>query len=165
MGPSRHIARPHKFGRFSNRPFEVKHFQTIRHCNVDVAHGLALLFSAPGPLYGASFVKKFRQCNACLEPARQPEAVPAGLEGDRDPLDPASCLLRFLSPSMQQLQQCALVAIGERSDVILVAQSLAGFTAPLACARATARMIVFVNAMIPKPGEAAGAWWRATGAI
>ena len=31
-------------GRFSNRPFEVKHFQTIRHCNVDVAHGLALLF-------------------------------------------------------------------------------------------------------------------------
>jgi len=33
-----------EFGRFSNRPFEVKHFQTIRHCNVDVAHGLALLF-------------------------------------------------------------------------------------------------------------------------
>jgi hypothetical protein len=30
--------------RFSNRPFEVKHFQTIRRCNVDVAHGLALLF-------------------------------------------------------------------------------------------------------------------------
>ena len=29
---------------FSNRPFEVKHFQTIRHYNVDVAHGLALLF-------------------------------------------------------------------------------------------------------------------------
>src|SRR6516165_5216434 len=29
---------------FSNRPFEVKHFQTIRHCSVDVAHGLALLF-------------------------------------------------------------------------------------------------------------------------
>jgi pimeloyl-ACP methyl ester carboxylesterase len=56
-------------------------------------------------------------------------------------------------------------AIGERSDVILVAQSLAGFTAPLACARATVRMIVFVNAMIPKPGETAGAWWGATGAV
>ena len=28
--------------RFSNRPFEVKHFQTIHHCSVDVAHGLAL---------------------------------------------------------------------------------------------------------------------------
>ena len=56
-------------------------------------------------------------------------------------------------------------AIGERSGVILVAQSLAGFTAPLVCARAPVRMIVFVNAMIPKPGETAGQWWGATGAI
>jgi len=55
-------------------------------------------------------------------------------------------------------------AIAERSDVILVAQSLAGFTAPLVCARAPARMVVFVNAMIPSPGETAGAWWGATGA-
>jgi hypothetical protein len=30
--------------RFSNRPFGVKHFQTIHHCSVDVAHGLTLLF-------------------------------------------------------------------------------------------------------------------------
>jgi hypothetical protein len=31
--------------RFSNRPFGVKHLQTIRHhCCVDVAHGLVLLF-------------------------------------------------------------------------------------------------------------------------
>jgi hypothetical protein len=30
--------------RFSNRPFGVKHFQTIHHYSVDVAHGLALLF-------------------------------------------------------------------------------------------------------------------------
>jgi hypothetical protein len=30
--------------RFSNRPFGVKRFQTIRRCSVDVAHGLALLF-------------------------------------------------------------------------------------------------------------------------
>ena len=30
--------------RFSNRPFGVKHFQTIHRCGVDVAHGLALLF-------------------------------------------------------------------------------------------------------------------------
>ena len=29
---------------FSNRPFGVKRFQTIHHFNVDVAHGLALLF-------------------------------------------------------------------------------------------------------------------------
>jgi hypothetical protein len=30
--------------RFSNRPFGVKRFQTIHRCNVDVAHGLVLLF-------------------------------------------------------------------------------------------------------------------------
>jgi hypothetical protein len=46
--------------RFSNRPFGVKHFQTIHHCNVDVAHGLVLLFGIDArSLYGASFVKKF----------------------------------------------------------------------------------------------------------
>ena len=36
--------RAHSPGPFSNRPFGVKHFQTIHHCSVDVAHGLALLF-------------------------------------------------------------------------------------------------------------------------
>jgi hypothetical protein len=30
--------------RFSNRPFGVKHFQTIHLCGVDVARGLVLLF-------------------------------------------------------------------------------------------------------------------------
>src|SRR5260370_35966149 len=30
--------------RFSNRPFGVKHFQTIHHHSVDVARGLVLLF-------------------------------------------------------------------------------------------------------------------------
>jgi hypothetical protein len=33
-------------------------------------------------------------------------------------------------------------AIAERRDVILVAQSLAGFTAPLVCARVPVRMVV-----------------------
>src|ERR1700741_4900773 len=53
----------------------------------------------------------------------------------------------------------------EQIHVILVAQSLAGFTVPLVCARTPVRMVVFVNAMIPKPGETAGAWWGATGAV
>ena len=56
-------------------------------------------------------------------------------------------------------------AIAERSDAILVAQSLAGFTVPPVCASAPVRMVVFVNAMIPRPGETAGAWWGATGAV
>jgi len=54
-------------------------------------------------------------------------------------------------------------SVGPR-DVVLVAQSLGGFTAPLVCARVGVRMVVFVNAMIPVPGEAAGEWWDSTGA-
>src|SRR5215467_15275943 len=46
---------------------------------------------------------------ARLEPACQPEAVTAGLEGNDNAFDPASCFLRFLPPSMQQPQQCALI--------------------------------------------------------
>ena len=54
-------------------------------------------------------------------------------------------------------------AIGPRDDVVLVAQSLGGFTAPLVCARVPVRALVFVNAMIPVPGEKAGDWGNATG--
>lgn len=56
-------------------------------------------------------------------------------------------------------------AIGARSNVIVVAQSLGGFTAPLVCARASVRLLVLVNAMIPQPEETAGAWWQNTGAV
>jgi pimeloyl-ACP methyl ester carboxylesterase len=56
-----------------------------------------------------------------------------------------------------------LEAIGERDDVVLVAQSLGAFTAPLVAAKAPIGAIVLVNAMIPLPGETAGAWWENTG--
>jgi pimeloyl-ACP methyl ester carboxylesterase len=54
-------------------------------------------------------------------------------------------------------------AIGERSEVVLVAQSLGGFTAPMVAARRPVRMIVLLNAMIPLPGECPGEWWSVTG--
>jgi len=59
---------------------------------------------------------------------------------------------------------CVVRAIGRRANVILVAHSLGGCTAPLVCERASVGMLVFVNAMIPQPGETAGAWWGNTGA-
>src|SRR6516164_1439824 len=43
------------------------------------------------------------------EPARQPETIPAGLEGNCNAFDLASCFLRFLTPAIEKLQQCALV--------------------------------------------------------
>jgi pimeloyl-ACP methyl ester carboxylesterase len=63
------------------------------------------------------------------------------------------------------LDDYADIALREitRSDVVLVAQSLGAFTAALVGARAAVRMLVFVNAMIPLPGETAGDWWDNTG--
>ncbi len=56
-----------------------------------------------------------------------------------------------------------LAAIAHADDVVLVAQSLGGFTAPLVAAKNGVHGIVFVNAMIPVPGETPGGWWAATG--
>src|SRR5262249_42418652 len=56
-------------------------------------------------------------------------------------------------------------AIGNRAPqrVVLVAQSLAGFTVPLVCTQVRVAMLVLVNGMIPKPGETPGEWWENTG--
>ncbi|KAA2255908.1 alpha/beta hydrolase [Solihabitans fulvus] len=54
-------------------------------------------------------------------------------------------------------------AIGGRSDLVVVAQSFGGFTAPLVCERVPVELLVLVTAMIPSPGEPPGAWWANTG--
>ena len=46
-----------------------------------------------------------------------------------------------------------------RRDVVLVAQSMAGFTAPIVCTRVPVEMMVMVAAMVPAPGESGGDWW------
>jgi hypothetical protein len=50
-----------------------------------------------------------------------------------------------------------------RADLVLVAQSMAGFTAPLVCTRLPVGLMVLVAAMVPRPGEAPKDWWAATG--
>jgi pimeloyl-ACP methyl ester carboxylesterase len=54
-------------------------------------------------------------------------------------------------------------SIGDRTGVILVAQSLAGFSAPLVCERVSVELLVLLNAMIPRPGETGSEWWSNTG--
>ncbi|WP_018636516.1 alpha/beta fold hydrolase [Parafrankia elaeagni] len=78
------------------------------------------------------------------------EAVAIDLPGD----DPSAGLSEY----------AALVgaAVGGRREVVLVAQSLGGFTAPLVAESVPVSAIVFVNAMIPVPGETPGAWWDNT---
>ena len=53
-------------------------------------------------------------------------------------------------------------AIGGWRDVVIVAQSLAGFTAPLVAERVPVGVIVLLNAMIPLPGETGNSWWGNT---
>jgi pimeloyl-ACP methyl ester carboxylesterase len=47
--------------------------------------------------------------------------------------------------------------------LILVAQSMAAFTAPLVAERLPTALIVLVNPMVPTAGESPGQWWSATG--
>jgi pimeloyl-ACP methyl ester carboxylesterase len=54
-------------------------------------------------------------------------------------------------------------ATGDRTDLVVVAQSLGGFTAPLVCERVPVDLLVMLNAMVPSPGESAGEWWTNTG--
>jgi len=53
-------------------------------------------------------------------------------------------------------------AAAGRTGIVLVAQSLAGFSAPLASERLPVDLMVLVNAMIPRPGETGQAWWADT---
>jgi Alpha/beta hydrolase family len=79
------------------------------------------------------------------------EAVAVDLPGD----DPAAGLPEYT--------ELVTSAIGGRGHVVLVAQSLGGFTAPLVAAKVPVSLVVFVNAMIPRPGETPGEWWGNTG--
>lgn len=57
-----------------------------------------------------------------------------------------------------------VAAIGDRgAGLVLVGQSMGGFTVPLVARRVPVDGIVLLNAMVPKPGESAGEWWEATG--
>lgn len=80
------------------------------------------------------------------------EAVPVGLPAANE------------TAGLPEYAAAVIQAIGNRepSRVILVAQSLGGFTAPLVCKQLPVGLLVLVNAMIPLPGERAGEWWANT---
>ena len=63
--------------RFSNRPFGVKRFQTIRHHSVDVTHGLVLLFGI-GTKAVPSWDSKTRWSNLLVGLAVRRTAGPGG---------------------------------------------------------------------------------------
>ena len=54
-------------------------------------------------------------------------------------------------------------AVGDRTGLVLVAQSFGGFTAPLVCTQVPVDLLVMLNAMVPRPGETFADWWSNTG--
>lgn len=81
------------------------------------------------------------------------EAVAVDLRGDDE------------TAGLPEYAREVLATLDDRSDVVLVAQSLGAFTAPLVAAKVPLRALVLVNAMIPLPGETPGAWWNNTGSL
>lgn len=67
------------------------------------------------------------------------------------------------SAGLPEYTDAVVAAVGDHDDVVVVAQSMGGFTAPMVCARVPVALLVLVNAMIPLPGETPGAWWDNTG--
>jgi pimeloyl-ACP methyl ester carboxylesterase len=64
---------------------------------------------------------------------------------------------------LPEYRDLTLAAMRGHGDVVVVAQSLGGFTAPLVASDPSVQAVVLVNAMIPRPGETPGEWWDATG--
>jgi pimeloyl-ACP methyl ester carboxylesterase len=54
-------------------------------------------------------------------------------------------------------------AIGDRTAVVIVAQSMGTFTAPLLCSRVDVARIALLCPMIPAPGDTGNDWWEEAG--
>ena len=67
------------------------------------------------------------------------------------------------SAGLDEYANAIVEAARDHDNVVLVAQSFGCFSAPLAAAGLDAIALVFVNAMIPRPGETAAEWWETTG--
>jgi len=67
------------------------------------------------------------------------------------------------SAGLAEYADVVVDAIGDRTDLVMVAQSMAGFTAPMVCERVPVRLLVLLAAMVPAPGESPGEWWTNTG--
>jgi pimeloyl-ACP methyl ester carboxylesterase len=67
------------------------------------------------------------------------------------------------SAGLAQYTDTVVDAVGDRGDLVVVAHSLGGLTAPLVCDRLPVDLLVLVTAVIPAPGETGRDWWANTG--
>jgi pimeloyl-ACP methyl ester carboxylesterase len=67
------------------------------------------------------------------------------------------------SAGLNQYADTVVHAVGNRDDLVVVAQSFGGFTAPLVAARLPVTVLALVAGMIPAPGEPPQDWPANTG--
>ena len=92
----------------------------------------------------------FSRVSPLLEEAGH-TAIPVDLPGDDE------------AAGLPEYADIVTRAIDGHPDVVVVAQSMGGFTAALVAQRVPLRALVLLNAMIPEPGERANDWWENTG--
>lgn len=67
------------------------------------------------------------------------------------------------SAGLRRYAEVVVAAIGDRTDIVVVAQSFGGYVAPIVASRLPAvGLIVLVAGMIPRPGESAEDMFRNT---
>jgi pimeloyl-ACP methyl ester carboxylesterase len=67
------------------------------------------------------------------------------------------------SAGLREYADTVVEAIGERRELVVVAQSAGAFVAPLVCERLPVDLLVLVAGLVPAPGERANDWWANTG--
>lgn len=67
------------------------------------------------------------------------------------------------SAGLGEYADAVVEAVGDRHDLVVVAQSYGSFTAPLVADRCAADGLVLVAGMVPAPGEPPADWWSTTG--
>jgi pimeloyl-ACP methyl ester carboxylesterase len=67
------------------------------------------------------------------------------------------------SAGLAEYADTVVGAVGDRTGLIVVAQSFGGFTAPLVCDRVPVDLLVLLAGMIPAPGERPEDWLANTG--
>jgi pimeloyl-ACP methyl ester carboxylesterase len=65
------------------------------------------------------------------------------------------------SAGLREYADAVLEAVGDRGDLVVVAQSIGALAAPLVCERAEVAMLILVAPMIGAPGETGAECWSA----
>jgi hypothetical protein len=67
------------------------------------------------------------------------------------------------SAGLSEYADTVVDAIGDRTDLVVVAHSFGAFTAALVCSHVPVDLLVLVAGMVPLPGERPADWWVNTG--